>query len=89
MFRMVNEQIMPLNERFGLDNTSSYVCECRNVSFTKTVDLTPVEYESIRTHEGRFVIALTHENLEDKTVLEQNESFAVVETLAVERAAVA
>ena len=46
------------------------------------IELTRAEYERVRAHASRFIVALNHENPETESIVEQNERFAVVETYA-------
>jgi hypothetical protein len=48
----------------------------------QSIELSRAEYESVRAHANRFIIALNHENPETEAVVEQTERFAVVETYA-------
>jgi hypothetical protein len=82
LFREVNERIEQVGESFGTDGHSSFLCECGNRGCTQTIDLSNREYERVRAHGNRFVVALNHENPETESVVEQNSRFAVVETYA-------
>ena len=85
IFREVNEQIRKLQERFEKDGRAeSFVCECGNRACTKAVALGPDEYEAVRGHARRFLIAPDHENPELERVVDQNGCFAVVETFVGE-----
>ena len=82
LFREVNERIEQVGESFGTDGPSSFVCECGNRECTQTIDVSRPEYERVRAHASRFVVALNHENPEAESIIEQNSRFAIVETYA-------
>ena len=82
LFREVNERIEHVGQSFATDGQTSFLCECGNREFTQTIDLSRSEYERVRAHASRFVVALNHENPEVESVVEQNSRFAIVETYA-------
>lgn len=82
LFREINERIEQLAERFGTDGENRLICECGNSECTQQIELSAAEYERVRAHASRFVVALNHENPETESIIEQNERFAVVETYA-------
>jgi anti-sigma B factor antagonist len=82
LFRAVNEKIEQLAQRPGSDGHDLLICECGNPDCTQQIKLTRAEYERVRGHASRFVVALDHENPETESIIEQNERFAVVETYA-------
>ena len=85
VFREANEQTRMLNEAFGRDGLDeSFVCECGNCSCTEALTLSPSEYEAVRGHGRRYLIAVDHENPEIERVVSQKEHFAVVETFVGE-----
>lgn len=85
LFRDVNEQIRKLHEAFGKDGRpESFVCECGNRDCTNALTLPHDEYEAVRAHARRYLIALDHENPEIERVVSHNAHFAVVETFVGE-----
>jgi 3,4-dihydroxy-2-butanone 4-phosphate synthase len=82
LFREVNEQIEQLPEVPSIDGHDRLICECGNSDCMHQIELTRAEYEHVRAHASRFVVALNHENPETESIVEQNERFAVVETYA-------
>ena len=82
LFREVNERIERISEGFATGGRTSLLCECGNRECTQTIDLSHSEYERVRAHASRFVVALNHENPEAESVVEQNSRFAVVEVYA-------
>ena len=89
LFREVNEQIEQVAESFGSDGLNQLICECGNPNCTQQIKLTGDEYERVRAHASRFVVALNHENPETESIVEQNDRFAVVETYAGESSRIA
>jgi hypothetical protein len=79
--RDVNETADAKLEHLGGSATNTYVCECSDASCTATIDLTQVEYEQVRAHGARFVIARDHENPELDLLVAEHERFAVVRKL--------
>jgi hypothetical protein len=82
LFREVNERIAQIAERFGSDGQGSFLCECGNPKCTQAIRLSRDEYELIRAHANRFLIAPDHENPEAESIVAQNDRYAVVETYA-------
>ena len=82
LFREVNERIEQIAENFGASGQNRLICECGNPECTQQIELTAAEYERVRAHASRFMVALNHENPETESIVEQNERFAVVETFA-------
>ena len=82
LFREVNEQIEQFPAGTHPDSYDRLVCECGNPDCMLQIELTRAEYEHVRAHASRFVVALNHENPETESVVEQNERFAVVEIYA-------
>jgi anti-sigma B factor antagonist len=89
LFREVNERIEQIAEDFGSDGQNQLICECGNPDCTQRIELTADEYEYVRAHASRFVVALNHENPETESIVEQNDRFAVVETYAGETSRIA
>jgi hypothetical protein len=85
-FREVNERIEEVANGFGFgfddDGCEWLICECGNPGCVRPIALTRAEYERIRQHASRFVVALNHENPETESIVEENERFAVVESYA-------
>jgi hypothetical protein len=78
-FRIGNERL-----RGALKNTAGrvsipFLCECMDDTCLARIDLTLEEYESIRTHESRFVIIPDHPTLPFERVVQENGSYQIVE----------
>lgn len=81
LFREANEQVRKLHLTFGQNgHKESFVCECGTESCRQTIAVQIAEYEAVRAHPGRFLIAPEHENPETERVVDANGQFAVVET---------
>jgi len=81
VFREINEQIRKLDDMFDQDGREeTFVCECGNGACTKKLTPSPAEYEAVRAHARRFLIARDHENPEIECVVDQTRHYAVVET---------
>lgn len=90
VFREVNEQVLALHDRFGHDGRRElFVCECGNGACTQAIALETAEYEAVRAHARRFLIALNHENPEIERVVNEKGPFAVVETFVGEASRIA
>ncbi len=63
-----------------------FVCECSDLHCTTLLKLTLREYERVRGHPNRFLIAVGHETLEVEGVVSANKRFAVVEKVGVAKA---
>src|SRR6266540_363815 len=81
-FRDFNEWIRSSTDRIGNHRLKDeFICECGDRDCRQPILLTREEYESVRAHSARFLIARDHENPELDRVLVQNDRFAVSETL--------
>jgi hypothetical protein len=82
LFRELNEKIELLSEKPRSGDHDRLVCECGNSECVQQIELTRAEYEDVRAHASRFIVALNHENPETESIVEQNGRYAVVETYA-------
>jgi len=63
-----------------------YLCECGEKSCLARVELTPAEFEAVRSHPARFFVVPSHEDLTaGEVVVEQHGRFTVVEKQGHER----
>ena len=81
LFRDVNEQIERLGDIAFHGERFAAVCECSDPECFQPVEMSHGEYEAVRAHADRFVIAVGHELLEIEHIVERNERFAVVEKI--------
>jgi hypothetical protein len=79
LFRETNEAIerglWPGSQRDDV----RFRCECAQLDCHTILRLTLPEYESIREHPRRFVVAIGHEVPEAEIVVERHEDYLVVE----------
>ena len=64
VFRAGNEAI-ETNRRHGIDGGAderSYLCECGSATCFEHVSLRRAEYEAVRAHPARFIVARGHQN---------------------------
>jgi hypothetical protein len=59
----------------------AFRCECGDGECTTSIALTPAEYAGVRSYATHFALAPNHENPESEQVIEENERYAVVETV--------
>ena len=60
---------------------NSFRCECGDGQCSRAITLTLTEYAVVRAYATHFAVARHHENPESEQVIEENERFAVVETV--------
>jgi hypothetical protein len=80
-FRDVNERVNDVNKAHGLWVTlSDWVCECADETCTQPIELTPQQYETVRTDPTHFVVApgTEHVVLDVERVIEQHPRYWVV-----------
>lgn len=81
-FREVNEAIERGLWQGEADSLVAFRCECASLDCDRLVELTPREYERIRTEPRWFFVLPGHEIPEVETVLETHEGYVVVEKRA-------
>jgi hypothetical protein len=83
LFREVNKRLRALSVQqvqVPWTDRTAYLCECGDDACLEMVELTPDQYEALRSDEDMFVLACGHEaNGED--VMEQTDGFVVVRRL--------
>jgi hypothetical protein len=81
-FRDFNEWIKASNERLGNHRPmQEYICECSDGKCRELVLLSTKEYEDIRSHGSRFLVAPNHENPEVDQILSEHERFTLTAKL--------
>ena len=78
LMREVNERIAEISKEAS---EMQVLCECADLSCDDVLDISMLEYESIRSSPVRFPIALGHDLPDVEQVVEQNERYAVVEKI--------
>lgn len=79
-FREVNERIDEVAGSLGDDDHRyEYVCECSDPTCSRRITLTREEYEHVREHGTRFVLALGHVTAAIDRVVEREAEHVLVE----------
>jgi hypothetical protein len=81
LFREVNERIVELMGSAMDSSVFLFVCECSN-DCAETVEVVLGEYEAVRRHPDRFLVAPGHENEEIERVVTRSSRFVVTEKLS-------
>lgn len=74
LFREVNERV----EELAADAPTRFVCECADIECTVRLDVPLHEYEAVREHGDRFVVAPGHERPGFETVVDVRDGYLVV-----------
>jgi hypothetical protein len=79
--REVNEQVRRLNSRLDGDQAERFdvVCECVFTGCTGRVEMGISEYETVRRFPTRFVVKAGHEVSESERVVDEGDTYVVVE----------
>jgi hypothetical protein len=81
MFRSINEDIERGRDADDDHTLVGFVCECGLADCSRLIELTPAEYERVRSDPCRFAIVSGHEIVEVETVVERHDRYAVVRKL--------
>jgi hypothetical protein len=78
LFRVVNEQIRELNERFEgvTDDEFEIVCECGDLTCVQQIVIPTAEYARVRTHPSMFVLSPGHEDATVEAVVQDDRDSA-------------
>ena len=79
-FRSINEDIERGRDAEDDRTLVGFVCECGSAECSRLIELTPAEYEAVRSDPCRFAIN-GHEMPEFETVIERHDRYAVVRKL--------
>ena len=78
-FRGLNESLQRKADELGLgDERTPYLCECEDERCTQVVLLRRDQYQEVRSHPRRFVVAPGHE-FGRHVLLQDGADFAVIE----------
>ena len=80
LFREVNQRLRDLSlsqVQVPWTDRTKYLCECRRDGCLETIDLTPDEYEYVRSYADVVVVCQGHESHGE--VIERTERFVLVE----------
>ena len=80
-FRSINEDIERGRDAEDDHTLVGFVCECGSADCSRLIELTPAEYEGIRSDPCRFAIVDGHEIEEVETVVERHARYVVVRKL--------
>jgi hypothetical protein len=85
IFRDANERISATASDVGFVEPVPFICECASPTCNEIVRVSLADYEDIRSHPARFLIAPGHEAAEQESgkVVESGPEHAVVEKLGV------
>jgi hypothetical protein len=80
LFRALNERLAEVLEEIG-DTADRFeiICECGNSDCTAKIVVGKVEYERVRRHPERFLVAVDHVIPEVEGVVSAQDEYAVVE----------
>jgi hypothetical protein len=84
LFREVNERVRDMNESSHVFTTlGDWVCECANDTCAERLTLSSRDYEAVRRHGARFLVAPGDEHVwpDVERVIEMNDDYWVVEKL--------
>ncbi len=80
LFRDVNERVRAIATVHGRDaHVYEFFCECSNTDCTFQLQATLAEYEAVRAHGDRFLIAPEHSLPDIEVVVERTDAWWVVE----------
>lgn len=87
LYREINEKIEDLNRAFDqvFDLGSTWICECADENCTEPLELTLGAYEAIRAHPARFAVLPGHVYPEAERIVDEHETYVVVEKVGVAR----
>jgi hypothetical protein len=79
LFREVNERAESLADSFEQrSDIHTFVCECANTECVEQISLPVKDYETIRGHPNRFIVAPGHVYGEVEDVISEHGDYAVV-----------
>jgi len=81
-FRLINEDIERGRDAEDDRTLVGFVCECGSAECSRLIELTPAEYEQVRSDPCRFAIVNGHEVPSVETVVERHDRYAIVRKLA-------
>jgi hypothetical protein len=78
VFREVNEAIARTAENLEADE-ADFVCECAEPDCAQRITADLMDYEAVREHATRFILAPGHEKESVERVVEETRDYAIVE----------
>jgi hypothetical protein len=79
VFRQVNEALRGGQWPGEEDTPIAFRCECGQLGCSRLIELTVDDYERVRAHARRFLLARDHEIPAAETVIETHQRYIVVE----------
>jgi hypothetical protein len=80
MFREVNERVEDINRTFGsLTDRFEIICECGNATCTERISVPVAVYERVRGNPLHFLLQVGHEDPLVERMIENHETFVIVE----------
>jgi hypothetical protein len=80
LFRAANDRLDERTEAYSRDGALvPFLCECADYSCFARVELTHRQYQEIRSHPDRYVIEPGHPMVEHERIIEEHDSFQIVE----------
>jgi hypothetical protein len=80
-FRSINEDIERGRDAEDDQTLIGFVCECGSAECSRLIELTPAEYEQIRSDPCTFAVVNGHEITAVETVVERRDRYTVVRKL--------
>ena len=77
-FRRINEDIERGRDADDDATLVGFVCECGQIDCSRLIELTPHEYEQVRSDPCRFAIVNGHELPSVESVIERRDRYTVV-----------
>jgi hypothetical protein len=78
-FREINEGIQRGQWPGEESSLAAFRCECARLGCNQLIELSVTDYERVRSHSRRFVVAIDHESPGAETVVERHDGYLVVE----------
>jgi hypothetical protein len=84
LFREVNERLMERKQDDpGWALPSLWICECAEETCTERIEMSPLEYEQLRSEPTHFAVVPTegHVSLDVERIVEKHDGYWVVEKI--------
>jgi hypothetical protein len=80
LFREANERVEDINQTFGsMTGSFEIFCECPDRACTERISVPMAVYERVRRNGKHFLLCVGHEDPEVDRVLENHETYLIVE----------
>jgi hypothetical protein len=84
LFREVNERLEGFAETFQhLSETSSFACECADLSCIAMMEIRLSEYEAVRSHPNQFAVLPGHVYRDIEDVVAERDGYVIVSKIGV------